>query len=139
MKRAPRQTRRQRQEASEQVHTRDRFEVALTPALEEAIRRTGPHEPSLTTREGTPLFAVCIMVAGGQRVAALSSVAPADDKETCPNCGSRDFEQTTIGHAPWVPDPNVRTCGCGAKWKRCGNDLPLIEQANLHLRLVGAP
>lgn len=136
MKRAPRQTRRQRQEAAEQAHVRDRFEVALTPELEEAIRKTVPLEPSLTMRDGTPLYAVCIMVAGGQRVAALSSVPPLDDKETCPNCGSRCFEQTTIGHAPWVPDPNARKCDCGAKWKLCGNDLPLIEQANLHLRLV---
>lgn len=127
MKRAPRQTRRQRQEASEQTHTRDRFEVALTPELEEAFRKAGPHDPSVTMFDGTPLYAVCIMVAGGQRVAALSSVAPADDKETCPVCGSRDFEQTTIGYMPWCPYPNVRTCGCGAKWKLCGNDLPLVE------------
>jgi hypothetical protein len=136
LKRAPRQTRREKRDAAEQVHARDRFEVALTPELEEAIRKTGPLEPSLTMRDGTPLYAVSIMVAGGQRVAALSSVPPLDDKETCPNCGSRDFEQTTIGHAPWVPDPNARTCSCGAKWKLCGNDLPLIEHANVRLRLV---
>ena len=138
MKRLPRQTRREKRDATEQIHLRDRFEVALTPALEEAIRKTGRMEPSLTTREGTPLYAVSIMVAGNQRVAALSTVPPLDDKETCPVCGSRDFDQTTIGHAPWVPDPNLRTCGCGAKWKLCGNDLPLLEQARPRLRLVGA-
>lgn len=137
MKRAPRQTRRERKEASEQVHARDRFEVELTPALEEAIRAAGPHQPAVTAKDGTPMYPVCIMVAAGQRVAALSTVAPFDDKETCPVCGSCDFEQTTIGHAPWVPDPNLRTCGCGAKWKLCGNDLPLIEHAPPRLRLVG--
>lgn len=107
---------------------RDRFEVELTPQLEEAIRAAGPLDVALA-HQGTPMFAVCIMVAGGQRVAALSTVPPLDGEETCPSCGSRDFEQTTIGYMPWCPDPNKRTCRCGAKWKLCGNDLPIVELA----------
>lgn len=110
------------------VHARDRFEVELTPGLEEALRKAGPLEPALVTKGGTQMYGVCIMVAGDRRVAALSTVPPADDKETCPVCGSGHFEVTTIGFAPWVPDPNRRRCfGCGAKWRLCGNDLPVVE------------
>lgn len=128
MKRAPRQTRSERREAAAQeLHVRDRFEVELTPGLEEALRKAGPREPALVTKGGTLMYGVCLMSGAGQRWAALSTVPPLDDKETCPVCGSLDFEATTIGFMPWCPDPNRRTCRCGAKWKLCGNDLPALE------------
>lgn len=110
------------------LHVRDRIEVALTPALEEALRKKGPFEPSLTTSEGHPLYAVCIMVGGGQRVAALSSVPPLDDKETCPQCGSQDFWKTQFPFNAWCPDPNRRACRrCQTRWDLCGNGLPLVD------------
>ena len=119
-----------------EVHTRDRLEVGLTPALEEALRKAGPLEPALTLSSGaeaygfplgTQMYGVCLATSGPLRWAVLSTVPPLDDKETCPICGSRDFEQTTIGFMPWCPDPNKRTCRCGAKWRLCGNDLPVVE------------
>lgn len=113
---------------AELTHARDRYVVDMTPALEEAFRKAGTQEPVVTTKEdGKQLYCVCIFAEGGSRMAMLSSVPPLDEHETCPSCGSRDFEQTTIGYMPWCPDPNKRTCRCGAKWRLCGNDLPQLE------------
>jgi hypothetical protein len=109
----------------ERNHVRDRYVVDLTPALEEAFRKAGTQEPAVTGKDGAPMYCVCISAEA--RVAMLSTVPPLDNKETCPSCGSRDFEATTIGYMPWVPDPNKRTCRCGAKWRLCGNDLPVLE------------
>jgi hypothetical protein len=117
--------RQREQEAT--THVRDRYVVDLTPQLEDAFRKTGTQEPVVTTREGQPLYCVCLFVEGETRMAMLSSVPPADEHETCPNCGSRDFEQTMIGFMPWCPDPNKRTCRCSAQWKLVGNDLPQLE------------
>jgi len=111
----------------QQAHVRDRFVVDMTPALEEAFRKAGTQEPAVTGKDGAPMYCVCIFAEGASRMAMLSSVPPLDEKETCPNCGSRDFEATTIGYMPWVPDPNKRSCLCGAKWKLVGNDMPQLE------------
>lgn len=132
MNRAPRQTRREKRDAAvQEQHVRDRFEVELTAGIEEALRKAGPHEPALVTKGGTQMYGVCLMSGAGQRWAALSTVPPLDDKETCPICGSLDFWKTTVPFNAWCPDPNRRACQrCAARWEICGNGLPLVDASN---------